>query len=75
MPFFTISLTFCFQVSWVIYKADAALNSGDIWDLVFLSKKMGVRIVNDTQTKRPNTGSFALDFTAVNSEYTASLFK
>ena len=68
---FIVLLTLRFQVSWAIYKADAALNSGDVWDLVFLSKKVGVRIVNDTQKKRPNTGSNALNFTTANSEYTA----
>ena len=72
---FIVLLTLRFQVSWAIYKADAALNSGDVWDLVFLSKKVGVRIVNDTQKKRPNTGSNALNFTAANSEYTAIVFE
>ncbi len=30
---------------------------------------MGARVVNDAQAKRPNTGSYALEFTAVNSKH------
>jgi uncharacterized protein YciU (UPF0263 family) len=36
---------------------------------VFLSKTVGARVVNDDQMKRQNTGSNALEFTAVNSKY------
>ena len=30
---------------------------------------MGARVVNDAQAKRPNTGSYALEFTTANSKY------
>ena len=36
---------------------------------MFLSKTVGARVVNDDQMKRQNTGSNALEFTAVNSKY------
>ena len=61
-------IMFYVKVSWCIYKAEVADDLGDIWDLVFLSKIEGAGIVNERE-KRPNTGSNALEFTAVNSKF------